>query len=283
MSSGSHIVLFQESPAGIYYRLYGMPKLHDTQGIAEAHKENTLLQAALFAPGGLDVDIPLPWRPATMYSPADAQFTTISTVPFVVVTLPSATHLFVMRDFLPSTMFNILKPPGSDLPLETIQHLPEYLRAESLFPYPHISLPYMKKRHFSDHVRIHSGFNSAFLVFIDPSNRWRVLTTPLSMHTPDPAPAAVERRLGTEPDSDKSLCLSVMRGTALFMSRHDRSEGRVSVWEYCTSGVGGEEDLEEELDLSDGTESDPGGDINIAVGLDLDAEFDMEVDDQEPF
>lgn len=256
-----------------------MPKLHETPGIAEVNKENTLLQAAIFAPGGLDVDIPLPWRPATMYSPADAQFTTISMVPFVVVTLIHATHLFAMRDFLPNSMFNILKPPGSDLPLEAIQHLPEQLRAQSLFPYPHISLPYMKKRHFSDHVRIHSGFDSAFLVFIDPSNRWRVLATSLEMHTPgpEPEPAAVERRLGTEPYSDKSLCLSVMRGTALFMSGN-RSEGRASVWEYCTSGVGDDESLDEELDLSDGTESDPGGDANFGMGLDLDAEF-----DQEPF
>lgn len=269
MSSGSHIVLFQESPAGIYYRLYGMPKLYATAEIANENKENTLLQAALFAPGGLDVDIPLPWRPASMHSPTDAPFTTIAMVPFVVVTLPTTTQLFILREFIPSTMFTILKSPGDDFPLESLEHLPDHLRAQSLFPYPYVTLPYMKKRHFSDHVRIHSGFDSAFLVFIDPSNRWRVLATSFAGATL----TATERRLGTEPDSDKSLCLSVMRGTALFMNRKDRLEMRLSVWEYCASGIGDDDSLEEDWGPSEGAESDGDGEINAAMDLNLAEEF----------
>jgi hypothetical protein len=257
MMSGTHVVLFNEIAAGMTYRLYALPRLYASRDEAEASGgENTLLQSVFFAPDGLDVDFPLTWRPATMYDPADDTFVAISNIPFIVVTYENSTRLFVLPEFVPATKYERLG--GTDDEGRSPLPLPEKM----LFPEPGIDLPYMHKRNYADHVRITSGFDAAFMVWLGHADDWIVMSTQYSKLHPktraaasscDPKSSTVvkldhgsddcrnhnryhdassPRRLGTADFSHARLCLSPMSGTAFHTTLLDRRVGLVHMWEW---------------------------------------------------
>lgn len=248
--SGAHIVLFNRITAGMTYRLYALPKFYVSRCEAEANGgENTLLQAVLFAPGGLDVDFPLTWRPATMYNAADDTYVAISNIPFIVVTYEYSTRLFVLPEFVPTTKYDRIDVKDDDG--RSILPPPEKM----LFPEPAIDLPYMHKQDYADHVRITSGFDAAFMVWLDHKDDWMVMSTrydehhapPVAYeHTGEKASRAGDncrnvgrygrrrrpRKLGNGDVSHTRLCLSPMSGTAFHTTRVDRSAGVVHMWEW---------------------------------------------------
>lgn len=217
MASGTHVVLFHWTLNGMIYRLYEMPRMYPT--LRDAHSEKTLVQAALFAPGGVHVDVPTTYRPASLHDPTiktHEHFATFSTVPFVVVTYDAmlfegSTRLFRVRDFFPSTHFSPFqdhlrgfqrKRPGqnlreerwnrpraasvgsSALGVDAIDDLSDRERASSLFPDGPVDLRHMKKRAYNDRVWIHPGFDSVFMVFLDDIFKWRLLSVPYTIYEP---------------------------------------------------------------------------------------------------
>lgn len=245
------------------YRLYALPKLYASRCEAEASGgENTLLQAVLFAPDGLDVDFPLTWRPTTMYNPADDTYVAISNIPFIVVTYGYSTRLFVLPEFVPATKYERI----DDKDDENRILLP--LLEKQLFLEPAIDLPYMHKQNYADHVRITSGFDAAFMVWLDHDDDWMVMSTRYEEHHPkarsvlspcDPTfstttmgrpdhdsdhcgnPSrcghrrrwnAGPRKLGSAELSHPRLCLSPMSGTAFHTTHVDRRVGAVHMWEW---------------------------------------------------
>ena len=257
--SGTHIVLFNGIAAGMTYRLYALPKLYASRGEAEGSGgESTLLQSVLFAPDGLDVDFPLTWRPATMYDPADDTYVAISNIPFIVVTYEYSTRLFILPGFVPATKYERID--DTDDKVKSL--LP--LREKMLFPEPGIELPYMHKRNYADHVRITSGFDAAFMVWLGHGDDWMVMSTRYDEHHSrarapyDSSVSTAEklghhnhdryhdagkcdgrrkwnagpRRLGTADLSHPRLCLNPMSGTAFHTTQLDRRLGLVHMWEW---------------------------------------------------
>lgn len=240
--SGPHIVLFNHTDAGMTYRLYTLPKMHSSRALAEASGgENSLIQSVIFAPEGLDVDFPLTWRPATMHNHVgpDDYFMSIDSIPFIVVTYESSTRLFYLPSFLPSSKYTSMDIQDGTPPS------PEQM----LFPNPPIELPYVRKRHYADHVRITSGFKSAFLVWFDANDEWQVLPTRYDTHIPPPAPNSSAtppnqtspppahrcfepRFLGQTYMSLNRLCLSPALGMAFYMEDHDRRQGHIHMLEW---------------------------------------------------
>lgn len=273
--SGTHIVLFNGTAAGMTYRLYSLPKMHSSRAEAEASGgENTLLQIVLFAPNGLDVDFPLTWRPACMHHThvLDGNFVSIDHVPFVVVTYESTTRLFPLPSFLPTTEYASIAGTEARLPP------PEQM----LFPKPAIELSYMHKRNYADHVRITSGFESAFMVWLDDDDHWMILPTRYDTHgdssrsnkissqPSDPAKPStsrnfVPRRLGNAERSHYRLCLSPTLGMAFHVRLTDRPRGLVHVWEWSFERS---HDCELETQMAD-----PKHVLDVFNGLDLDDEW----------
>jgi len=255
MMSGTHIVLFNQTTAGMTYRLYALPKFYAHRGEAEVRGgENTLLQAVLFAPGGLDVDFPLTWRPATMYNPTDDNYVAISNTPFIVVTYESSTRLFVLPEFVPAHKYE--RFDCDDGEGGTLLPPPE----ETLFPEPPIDLPYMHKRHYDDHVRITSGFDAAFMVWLNDEDDWMIMPTRYDKHHSgvdhqrdkfrdhDGYRNASKgdrqrkrrnnnpRRIGKVANSHPRLLLNPMTGTAFYTTDQDCKFGFVHMWEWMEIG-----------------------------------------------